>query len=469
MARKIQVKLILLLRSTGMSQRAICKSRHRSRSSVGEVFRIAEEKHLTYADVESLPNSEVYSMFFPDKFPEETTYAAVDYAHIHSELKRPGVTLKRLWKEYKQRCTDTGTLSFGYSKFCDDYSTYTASQNLTNRITHKPGYAIEVDWSGTKMHLADRVTGEVIDVYLFVAVLPFSQYTYIEPCLDMKEASWIGCHVHMLEFFGGVPVKIVCDNLKTGVTEHPKQGEIVLNETYTELDAFNAEPFQKRDGSRLAVYESEEKPFLRPLPAVPFEMAEWVYNRLVQPDCHVVFEKNYYSVPYQYVSKHVDIRAAQSTLQIYCGDTRITSHPRFASYMTNHYSTHEEDLPEQFHAPEWNDAQMLRKAEQIGPSTAITIQRIFEGVKIREQAYNAVNAVLRLEKAYGAERLEAACTFALTRFHSPRYRQLRTILAEKLDAGAITKNEDSTESGYIRGAGYYSHLVSEVREGGEDR
>ena len=170
MARKIQVKLILLLRSTGMSQRAICKSRHMSRSSVSEVFRIAEEKHLTYADVESLPNSEVYTMFFPDKFPEETTYAAVDYAYVHSELKRPGVTLKRLWKEYKQRCTDTGTLAFGYSKFCDDYSAYTASQNLTNRITHKPGYAIEVDWSGTKMHLADRVTGEVIDVYLFVAV-----------------------------------------------------------------------------------------------------------------------------------------------------------------------------------------------------------------------------------------------------------------------------------------------------------
>ena len=112
---------------------------------------------------------------------------------------------------------------------------------------------------------------------------------------------------------------------------------------------------------------------------------------------------------------------------------------------------------------------MLHKAEQIGPSTAIAIQRIFEGVKIREQAYNAVNAVLRLEKAYGAERLEAACAFALTRFHSPRYRQLRTILAEKLDAGAITKNEDSTESGYIRGANYYSHLVSEAGEGGDGR
>ena len=89
-------------------------------------------------------------------------------------------------------------------------------------------------------------------------------------------------------------------------------------------------------------------------------------------------------------------------------------------------------------------------------------------MKIREQAYNAVNAVLRLEKSYGAERLEAACCFALTRFHSPRYRQLRTILAEKLDTGAVTKNEDSTESGYIRGASYYSSLAV-TEKGGDGR
>lgn len=521
MARKIQVKLILLLRSTGMSQRAICQSRHMSRSSVSEVFRIADEQNVTYADVESKSSAEVYSMFYPDKYPEETTYSPVDYAYVHNELKRPGVTLKQLWKEYRQRCCGSGMLSFGYSKFCDDYNDYAASQNLTNRITHKPGYAVEVDWSGTKMHLADRVTGELIDVYLFAAVLPFSQYTYIEPCLDMKEASWIGCHVHMLEFFGGIPVKIVCDNLKTGVTEHPKQGEIVLNETYaefgayyetaimpaavrkprqkasvesavgkisyaviaplrdkiyltleelkkdirTELEAFNAEPFQKRDGSRLEVYQNEEKASLRPLPAVSFEMAEWVYRRLVQPDCHVVFEKNYYSVPYQFVSKHVDIRATRTTVQIYMGESRLTSHPRFPSYMTNQYATHTEDLPEQFRDPDWNDEQILQKAERIGANTGMVIQRIFDGVKIREQAYNAANAVLKLEKVYDAERLEAACAYALTKFHSPRYRHLRTILNEKLEV--TPPAEENSETGYVRGASYYSGLIAE--EGGTDK
>ena len=165
------------------------------------------------------------------------------------------------------------------------------------------------------------------------------------------------------------------------------------------------------------------------------------------------------------MSKHVDIRATQTTVQIYMGDTRITSHPRFPSYMTNHYATHTEDLPEQFRDPDWNDEQMLRKAERIGRNTAIVIQRIFDGVKIREQAYNAANAVLKLEKAHDAERLEAACTYALTKFHSPRYRHLRTILNENL--GVTQQTEESSESGYVRGASYYSSLIAE--EGGTDR
>lgn len=133
--------------------------------------------------------------------------------------------------------------------------------------------------------------------------------------------------------------------------------------------------------------------------------------------------------------------------------------------MTNHYSTHTEDLPEQFRDPDWNDEQMLRKAERIGANTAVVIQRIFEGVRIREQAYNAANAVLKLEKAYDAERLEAACAYALTKFHSPRYRHLRTILNEKL--AVSRKPEEAAEAGYVRGASYYSSLFTE--EGGKDR
>ena len=70
---------------------------------------------------------------------------------------------------------------------------------------------------------------------MFVRVLPFSQKAYFEPTLDMRERTWLRCHVHMYEYWGGVPERTVCDNLKTGVVKHPREGEIVLNDAYEAL------------------------------------------------------------------------------------------------------------------------------------------------------------------------------------------------------------------------------------------
>ena len=51
----------------------------------------------------------------------------------------------------------------------------------------------------------------------------------------MKMDTFIRCHIHMYEYFGGVPVRTVCDNLKTDVVSHPKEGEIVLTDDYAAL------------------------------------------------------------------------------------------------------------------------------------------------------------------------------------------------------------------------------------------
>jgi transposase len=113
-------------------------------------------------------------------------YHDPDYEYIHKELKKVGVTLKLLWNEYKDKCRTENTIPMGYTKFCQGYSDYTISNKLTNHLEHKPGIATEVDWSGPTMSYVDRDTGEVITAYLFVATLPYSQYSYVEPCLDMK-------------------------------------------------------------------------------------------------------------------------------------------------------------------------------------------------------------------------------------------------------------------------------------------
>lgn len=196
-----------------------------------------------------------------------------------------------------------------------------------NHLEHKPGVTVEVDWSGPTMAYADTSTGEVVTAYLFVGTLPYSQYSYVEPCQDMKMDSFIRAHIHMYGFFGGVATRLVCDNLKKPVVSHPKEGAVVLTADYEALGnhyqtaimpasirkpkqkasvegtaekiataiarlrneafysfedlktavvkklyGFNHESFRKREGSRYDAY-LDEKPFLHPLPSVPYEIA----------------------------------------------------------------------------------------------------------------------------------------------------------------------------------------------------
>lgn len=515
MARKIQVKQILELEAAGLSQSSIAAGRHMSKSSVSEVLQIAHDRQICFEDIRDMPQEEAYRLFYPERHAEEILFELPDYPYIHKELTKVGVTLKLLWEEYRDGCAQKGTTAVGYTKFCADYSNFTEAQNLTNHLTHKPGVVVEVDWSGTAMCLTDRNTGELIPVYLFVATLPYSQYSYVEPCFNRKEATWLNCHAHMYAFFGGVPVRTVCDNLKTGVISHPREGDIVLNEAYEALGVcystaimpaqvrkpkqkasvegtvgkiataviarlrnkpyytmeelkadisaalkdFNDTPFQKRDGSRSLIFENEERTALRPLPALPYEAAEWIYGRKVGLDCHIVYEKNHYSCPYQYVGKAVDLKISASKLEIYAGGERISTHRCFPTYVVNGWSTHEEDMPDQFQQPEWDDSRIRNWAQSIGSGTAAVIERIFDSVKVKEQGYQSCLSVLRLSKTYSPERLEAACTIALGRFRSPRYKHLKSIIAsdEDLrwlqDRARCTAGSDSV--GYVRGAEYY--------------
>jgi transposase len=124
--------------------------------------------------------------FNPDKHLSETLYKVPDYSYIHAELKKTGVNLKLLWHEYKDACQASGALSMGYTKFCEGYSEHVIAHSLTNHLRHKPGMVCEVDWSGSTIAIVDRNTGEMIKVYLFVATLPYSQYSYVEPCTVSK-------------------------------------------------------------------------------------------------------------------------------------------------------------------------------------------------------------------------------------------------------------------------------------------
>ena len=510
---KINPKLILELIESGMSRRQICSSRHVSPHSVSDVKQIAEKNNITSKDLQNMSEDDVYRMFFPDRNQLANLYEQPEYEYIHSELKRTGVTLKLLWQEYQDKCNFLSKIPMGYTKFCRGYNSFVINNSLTNHLEHKPGIAVQVDWSGPTMEYLNPETHEPVKAYLFVATLPYSQYSYVEACMDMKQDSWLRCHIHMYEFFNGVPVKTVCDNLKTGVIKHPKEGEIVLNEAYealgnhymtaimptgvrkpkqkasvegtvgkvataiiaalrnqtfyslgqlqtailSRLEEFNRRPFQKREASRREVF-LEERKFLNPLPDVPYEIAIWIYRRKVNLNCHVVYAKNNYSCPYQYVGSEADLKITEKTVEIYIKGNRVATHKKFAEGIEYRYSTHPEDMPDQFQKPEWDDVRIRNWGYKIGPNCGECIDRIFAGVKIKEQGYNPSLSLLRLSKKYSEERLESACRLALTQIRSPRYHHLNAILAANQDILAEqsqNKPKTNNSQGYIRGSAYY--------------
>lgn len=123
---------------------------------------------------------------------------------------------------------------------------------------------------------------------------------------------------------------------------------------------------------------------------------------------------NRYSCPYQYARKSVDLKVTDSTVEIYSDSARIATHNRFPAGRRNQYSTHPEDMPDKFKFSPWDDIRIKNWARSIGDYTAQAIDRIFEGVPIKEQGYNPALAVLRLSNKYSEARLEAACEFAIT-------------------------------------------------------
>lgn len=212
---------------------------------------------------------------------------------------------------------------------------------------------------------------------------------------------------------------------------------------------------------RKLVFEDTEKQYLRQLPITPFEPVEWDYNHKIYPDCHIIYEKNHYSCPYQYLGNTADLRISKSLVEIYCNDERIASHVRFPAYMSNRWSTHEEDLPENFSQAEWNKERYLNEAEAIGCATHEVVKRIFSSYTLEERGFNPSKSVLKLARSYNKQRCENACELALKSYHSPRYRHLKSIIssnedivyAENRDAGEKAKK--SKTAGYVRGAEYY--------------
>ena len=203
MVRRIKAKRVLALYSRGLSGRAIARALGVSRDSVALTLRAAADAGVSYGDVADSDDGEVYALLFPGRNEHPGAYRQPDWAVVHRELARTGVTLKLLHAEYRDSCAADGVPSMGYDRFCKLYQAWVTANGVTSRVERKAGSTIEVDWAGPTLMVVDPVTGESATVYLFVAVLPFSRYAFVEPALDMREATWLRCHVCLSSNRGG--------------------------------------------------------------------------------------------------------------------------------------------------------------------------------------------------------------------------------------------------------------------------
>ena len=501
---------ILRLHSLGVNNSQIRETLQCSRQTVVTTLQKAAEQHLSWPLPDNLTNEALGKLFYPSQ-KAEVVYAMPDCEWVYQELKKPGVTLSLLWYEYHEKCVREGTIPYKitqFKKYCHDYA---VKQQLTMHLEHKPGDIMQVDWAGDTMQMVDTTTGELLDVYLFVCTLPYSGYAYCEPFLSMNQENWIAAHVNAFRFFGGIPHIIQCDNLKTGVVSHTKD-DIVLNKTYQDmaehynvailparvrkpkdkahvegvvgvvstwiiaalrnrqfltewdvkdavagkLEEFNSKPFQKKDGSRFKAFQ-EEKLFLAPLPAQPFELSTWK-KAVPGLNYHISVDHQNYSVPYEYVKQPVDVRLTKSMVEVFYNGNRICSHQRLTG-RPGQYSTNADHMPPNHQAYlQWDGERFRSWAKKIGPSTLQVVEYLLTKGTAEQQGYKSCLSLLKLSDKYTAQRLEAACSKVLRFTTKPSYKSVQEVLKAGLDKDiptASTAPITTAQYGFVRGAEYF--------------
>ncbi len=219
----------------------------------------------------------------------------------------------------------------------------------------------------------------------------------------------------------------------------------------------NTRPFQKMDGSRQSLFESLERPALRPLPADRYEFATWRKAR-VNIDYHIEADRHYYSVPYQLAGQKVDVRLSAVTVEVFCSSRRVASHVR--SFERHRHSTERAHMPESHrrHAA-WTPSRITAWAARTGPATAGLVEAILASRPHPEQGYRSALGIIRLADRHGTGRVEAACARAL-HLRSYSYRSVESILKHSLDGQPLPDAQPARAAhpshGNVRGARYYS-------------
>lgn len=504
------LKQIIRLKAQEISNRQVALSLNITRKTVNKYVKRIEQLDLNYQNLllyEEMRLDELFEKpvcLSVEDNPKDILWTWMQY--IEKELKRVGVTRWNLWAEYKNKHPG----GYSYSTFCSEYQRWQDQHGVVMHFEHKAGDKLYVDYTGKKLEIVNRQTGEITVVEVLVAVLGASQYTYVEATKTQKKEDFMGAIENALHYFGGVPGAIVPDNLKSAVTKASKY-EPRLNETFEDFALhyqttilptrarkprdkalvegavnivynrifsvirntlffnlpelnmaiwelqknYNSINFKGKDHSRKDLFDQIEKKALTPLPMERYEFKQYALVTVLKSS-HIwlLEDKHYYSVHYKYLGQKVKLIYTISRIEIYYKSERIAFHQR--NIQPYKYTTVREHMPSAHNfVSDWNPEKFLSWASDVGVETKDLIEKILQSKQHPEQAYKSCAGILSFSKKVGHERLNNACGRAIY-YKSYNYMSIKNILDKSLDKEQIGEQQYILPlHDNIRGKDYY--------------
>ena len=398
----------------------------------------------------------------------------LDWVAIQNELKNK-INVKILYKEYKsshELPSYSSFLRYMARKFPE-----LDAPEISIKIHRKPGESAEVDYSGDSIPIYDPATGEIVKTELFVGASSYSGYFYGEFSYTQRLEDVITSHNNMFAYFGFIHRMIIPDNMKTAVTESDVFDPLI-NQTYHDMckhfgiavdparparpqdkpnveravqilqqDFFqrvrhkkytslydlnrdlrdflrekNAEIMAGRGKSRLELFE-EEKKVMRVAPALPYEIFYFKKAKL-HPDCSFQLERNFYTAPYLFVGKELNIKFSKNLVHAYYQTELLATHPRQTGI--GHYAVQESHYPEKKIVDMGITMQSIRKdAKNIGENTVALIEKLFNAERHPLKNLKKMQGVIQLSKGYSSAAMEHASSSALE-YNRLQYRFIKS-------------------------------------------
>jgi len=461
----------------GESERRIASDMGISRPTVRKYHKLAKAQGYLETDAALPDDATLQNVLGPGPQPPRHISSVEPYAEIVQTLRKQEVEMVALW----QRLRDT----YGYSGSYSAVRRYVAHleperQESYTRVQTAAGEELQVDFGGVGQ-LFDPDGGRPRSAYVFVATLSYSRHQYAELVFDQRVPTWIGLHRRALEYFGGVPQRVVPDNLKAAVIQvlvhdavlgeayrqlaqhygflisptrphtprhkgkvengvHYVQRNFMAGQEFADIQCANQhlqDWIREVAGVRnhgtthqapLRLFQEVEQAALQALPVEPFSLCE-IRTAKVHPDCHVVVAGSYYSAPYAYVGQKLDVYVRDRVVELYHGQSLVATHLRCGA--AGQWQTRLEHYPEHKAAYLQRTPDHCRKqAARLGAATSTVVGTLLADRPA--DRLRSVQALLKLEETVGAQRLEAACARAVY-YGDHRYRRIKEILNAALD------------------------------------